>query len=164
MDISNNIYSNIFDLPDELLFIIINKLNINDAIYSLMDINERFVQLIFDPLYIQNLDITTMTMNSYYDRIFSVHEQVLSRLCQNILPKVHDQVKKLVIEQHSIEHILTFNYSQLYSLSLVNFKEEILFQYLTGIVLIFHFFTFINKINSDLQIQIFVILLNKSHI
>jgi hypothetical protein len=108
-----------------------------------------------------------MTMNSFYDRTFSVHEQVLSRICENILPKIHDQIKKLAIEQHSIERILTFNYFQLYSLSLVNFKEEILFQYLIGIFLILSFFfIFINEMNFYLKIiQFFVIFLhNKSHI
>ena len=138
MNISNNNHSNIFDLPNEILFIIINKLNFGDVIYSLVDVNERFLQLVFDPLYIQELDITLMTMKSFYQRTFSLHEQVVSNICENILPKIHDQVKQLAIEQHSIERILTHNYSQLYSLSLVNFKEEILFQYLTGRFFIFN--------------------------
>ncbi|CAF0767868.1 unnamed protein product [Adineta steineri] len=131
MNIPNNNHSNIFNLPNEILFIIVKKLNISDVIYSLMDINERFVQLLFDPFYIQNLNLTLMTMKSFYQRTFSLHKQVLSNICRNILPKIHDQVKQLVIEQHSIERILTHNYSQLYSLSLVNFEEEILFRYLT---------------------------------
>jgi hypothetical protein len=60
MNISNNNHPNIFDLPNEILFIIINKLNISDVFYSLVDINERFAQLVLDPLYIQNLDITQL--------------------------------------------------------------------------------------------------------
>ncbi|CAF1288616.1 unnamed protein product [Adineta steineri] len=130
MNISNNNYSNIFDLPNEILFIIIKKLNIGDVIYSLVNVNERFVHLLFDPFYIQNLNITLMTIKSFYQRTFSLHEQVLSNICENILPNIHDQVKQLTVEQHSIERILTHNYSQLYSLSLVNFKEEILCKYL----------------------------------
>ena len=132
MNISN--YNpNIFDLPNEILFMIINKLNIGNVFYSLVDVDERFVQLVLDPLYIEHVDITIMTIKSYYNRTFSVHKQVLSRLCENILPKIADQVKKLAIEQHSIQRILNFKYSQLYSLSLVNSKKEILLQYLTGI-------------------------------
>ncbi|CAF4345258.1 unnamed protein product, partial [Adineta steineri] len=130
----NNSYDNypsIFSLPNEILFIIINKLNISDVIYSLVNVNERFVHLLFDPFYIQNLNITFMTMKSFYQRTFSLHEQVLSNICENILPNIHDQVKQLTIEEHSIERILTHNYPQLYSLSLVNFKEEILCQYIT---------------------------------
>jgi hypothetical protein len=136
MNISNNIHPNIIDLPNEILFLIINKLNIEDVVYSLINLDQRFLQLVFDPLYIQNLNITVMTMNSYYNRSFSIHEQVLSRICENILPYIHNRIKKLVIEQQSIERILTFNYSQLYSLSLVNFNEGTLFQYLTSILLI----------------------------
>ncbi|CAF3926987.1 unnamed protein product [Rotaria sordida] len=152
MNISNNNYLNIFDLPNEILFIIINKLNIVDVFYSLVDVNERFAQLILDRLYIQNFDITVMTMNSFYDRTFSVHEQVLSRICENILPKIHDQIKKLAIEQHSIERILTFNYSQLYSLSLINFKEEILFQYLIDYSILRDLLTQqITHLNIDIQ-------------
>ena len=136
MNMLDNDHRNIFDLPDEILFMIMNKLNIGDIIYSLVDVNERFGQLVLDSVYIQNVDITLMTMNSFSDRTFSVHEKICSRICKNILPKIHDEVKQLAIEQHSIERILTFNYSQLYSLSLVNFKEEILFQYLMSIFLI----------------------------
>ncbi|CAF1121085.1 unnamed protein product [Adineta steineri] len=131
MNISNNNYSNIFDLPNEILFIIIKKLNISDVIYSLVDVNERFGRLLFDPFYIQNLNITLKTMKPFCHRTFSIHEQVLSNICENILPNIHDQVKQLAIEEHSIERIFIYNYSQLYSLSLVNFKEEILCKYLT---------------------------------
>ncbi len=134
MNISNNNHLNIVDLPNEILLIIISKLNIGEVFYSLVDINERFVQLVLDPLYIRNLDMTIMTMQSFYNRTFSIDDQVLSRICENILPQIFDQVNKLTVEQNSIERILTVNYPQLYSLSFVNFKEERLFQYLTGIL------------------------------
>ncbi len=89
--------------------------------------------MVLDPLYILNLDMTAVTMKSYFDYSFSIDDQLLSRICETILPKIHDHVNKLTIEQHSMERILfTFNYPQLYSLSLVNFQEEILLRYLTG--------------------------------
>ncbi|CAF1288753.1 unnamed protein product [Adineta steineri] len=151
----NNSYDNypsIFNLPNEILFIIIKKLNIADVIYSLVDVNERFVQLVFDPLYIQNLNITLMTIKSFYHRTFSVSEQVLSNICENILPNIHDQVKKLTIEQHSIKRILTHNYPQLYSLSLVNFKEEILYQHLRDHSALRNLLTHqITHLNIDIQ-------------
>ena len=166
MNSSNKNGPNVFDLPNEILFIIINKLNTDDVFHSLLDSNERFAQIILDPFYIRNLDISIMTMNSFYDRTFSLHEEVLSKICERILPKIHHQVHELTIEQHSIERILKFNYSQLYSLFLVNFKEEMLFQYLTGIFFHTYFRILINQKNFYLQIiQIFVIFLhNKSHI
>ncbi|CAF4032687.1 unnamed protein product, partial [Adineta steineri] len=161
----NNSYDNypsIFNLPNEILFIIIKKLNISDVIYSLVDVNERFVQLLFDPLYIQNLNITLMTIKSFYQRTFSVSKQVLSNICENILPNIHDQVKQLAIEQHSIERILTHNYSQLYSLSLVNFKEEILCKYLRGHSAFRHLLTQqITHLNIDIQSDEIPILLSQ---
>ena len=68
MNISNNNHPHIFDLPNEILFIIINKLNIVDVSYSLVDLNERFAQLVLNPLYIQNLDITIVLFQ--YMKIF----------------------------------------------------------------------------------------------
>ncbi|CAF4166176.1 unnamed protein product, partial [Adineta steineri] len=138
------------------------KLNIGDVIYSLMDINERFVRLLFDPLYIQNLNITLMTIKSFYQRTFSIHKQVLSNICKNILPNIHDQVKQLVIEQHSIKRILTHNYSQLYSLSLVNFKEKILCKYLRDHSALRDLLTQqITHLNIDIQSDEVPILLSK---
>jgi len=137
MNSSNNNRLNIHDLPNEILFIIANELNIAD-VYSLIDIDERFAQILLDPLYIRNLrnlDMTTKTMKSYFDYTFSIDDQVLSRICEKILPQTHDHVNKLTIEQNSMERILTVSYPQLYSLSLIDVQEKILFQYLTGILL-----------------------------
>jgi hypothetical protein len=136
--------SNILDLPNEILLIIINKLSIIDVFYSLVDINERFAQLVLDPLYIRHLDMTVMTMKSFFEHTYSVDDQVLSKICENILPQIHSQVNKLTVEQHSMELILlNINYPKLYSISLVNFQKEILLQYLTGILLIVNFLRFI---------------------
>ncbi|CAF1594248.1 unnamed protein product, partial [Adineta steineri] len=156
-------YPSIFNLPNEILFIIIKKLNIADVIHSLVDVNERFVQLLFDPFYIQNLNITLMTIKSFYYRTFSIHEQVLSNICENILPNIHDQVKKLTIEEHSIERILTYNNAQLYSLSLVNFEEEILYQYITDYSVLRDLCTHqITHLNVDIQSDEIQTLLSKT--
>ena len=40
---------NILDLPDEMLLVIFNKLNMIDVLSSLVDVNERFNRLVFDP-------------------------------------------------------------------------------------------------------------------
>ncbi|CAF4355195.1 unnamed protein product, partial [Rotaria sordida] len=57
-----------------------------NVLYALVGVNQRFDQLVLDPLYIRNLDMTSMTMKSYHDRIYSIDNQVLSRICKNILP------------------------------------------------------------------------------
>jgi hypothetical protein len=133
MDTSNNDNLNILDLPDEILLIIFNKLNTIDVFYSLVDVNERFDRLVLNSLHIRNLDTTNMVIKSYYDRTFSIDNNVLSKISEKILPRIHHQLKELIVEQNSVKHIfLNGNYPQLDSLSLVNFEKEILFQHLTG--------------------------------
>jgi hypothetical protein len=137
MDISNNNNLNILDLPNEILLVIFNKLSTTDVLYSLVDVNERFDRLVFHSLHIRNLDTTSMVIKSYYDRSFSIDENVLLRIREKILPRIHHQLNEIIVEQNSMEYILfTVDYPQLYSLSLVNFQEEILFQYLTGTLFI----------------------------
>jgi hypothetical protein len=112
---------------------IFNKLNMVDVLYSLVDVTQRFDQLVLDPFYMRNLDMTCMTMKSFYDRSYSIDEQFFSKICENILPRIHHPINELIVEQHSIERVLyTINYSQFYSLSLIDFQEEVLFKYLTG--------------------------------
>jgi hypothetical protein len=140
MNISNKNHLHILDLPNEILFIIFNKLNMVDVLYSLVNVTPRFDQLVLDPLYVHNLDMTSMTMKSYFDLIYSIDNQVLDRICKNILPRIHHQVKELIVEQDSIERVLhTINYPQLYSLSLIDFQEEVLLKYLTGKLFYFYF-------------------------
>jgi len=129
---------NILDLSNEILLIIFNKLNTVDAFYSLVDVNERFDDLVLDSLHIRNLDMASMIIKSNFDATLSNDNGVLSGICSKILPRIHHQLNELTVEQHPMKRILfTVNYPQLYSLSLVNFQEEILFQYLTGILLNF---------------------------
>jgi hypothetical protein len=140
MDIPNNNKLNILNLPNEILLFIFNKLKTIDALYSLVDVNERFDRLIFDSLHIRNLDTTSMVIKSYYNRNFSIDKNVLLRISEKILPRIYHQLNELIVEQYSMEHILfAFNYPQLYSLSLVNFQEEMLFECLTGILFIVYF-------------------------
>ncbi|CAF4581835.1 unnamed protein product [Rotaria sp. Silwood2] len=126
---------NIFDLPDEILLVICNKINIVDVLYSLVDVNQRFDRLVLDPLTIRNLSMTIRTFESLYDQTFSIDDKILSRICDKILCRIYDQTNTLTVEQYSVKRILhAANYPQLYSLSFINFEEEILNQYLTGIV------------------------------
>jgi hypothetical protein len=128
--LNKNHHLNMLDLPNEILLIIFNKLSMVDVFYSLVNVCERFDQLAFDPLHIRNLDMTSMTMKSFFDRLYSVDDQVLDRICENILPRIHHQLNELIIEQHSIQRVLhTLNYPQLYSLTLMNFEAKKLSKY-----------------------------------
>lgn len=122
---------NILDLPDEILLAIINKLNMIDVLYSLVDVNQRLDRVILDPLYIHHLNLT---VKSFFKNNSSVDNQVLDRICQAILPRINSKISKITVDQHSMERILhAAVYPQLYSLSLVDFRQETLLPYLTGI-------------------------------
>ncbi|CAF3386053.1 unnamed protein product [Rotaria socialis] len=129
MNTSSNNNIIILDLPNEILVIIFNKLNMIDAFYSLVDVNERFNRLVFDRLYIHNLDLTVKSSN----RMSSINNQMLDKVCEKILPRIYHQVNKLTVEPYSIERLLfTTGYPQLDSLSLINFQKETFYKYLTG--------------------------------
>lgn len=133
MNTSNINHFGILDLPNEILLMIFNKLNMVDVLYSLVDVTQRFDQLVLDPFYIRNLSLTSMRMKSFFDRTYSIDDEILLKLCKNILPRIYHQVNELTVEQHSMEHVLhTTNYPQLYSLTLLDFQEEILLNYLTS--------------------------------
>ena len=121
-----------------MLISIFNKLNNVDILYSLVDVNQRFDRLVVDSLYVRDLNMTNiMSINSLYNQTSSIDTQVLSEICSKVLPQIDHQVHKLTVEQGTMKRILlAANYGQLYSLSLINFQEEILYQYLTGILLL----------------------------
>jgi hypothetical protein len=130
---------NILDLSDEIIFIILKKLNTIDVLHSIVDVNQRFHRLALDSCYIRDLNMTSiMPIDSLSDQISSKDTQLISRICQKILPHIHYHVHKLTVEQDSMKQILlATNYPQLYSLSLINFRKDILYQYLTGMTFIF---------------------------
>jgi hypothetical protein len=130
---SNNSYLNILDLPDEILFIILNKLKMIDVFYSLMDINQRFRRLVLDSLYIRHLDMTnTININSEYNQCALIDTEVFAQICSNVLPRIDHQVYEITIEEDLLKGILAANYPQLYSLTILNCHEQLLYQNLTG--------------------------------
>ncbi len=131
----NNNHLNILNLPNENLYIIFHKLNMIDVLYSLAGVNQRFQRLALDSLYIHDLNMVNIgIINSLHDHTSSVDTQVLSRVCEKILPRIHHQIQKLTVEEFSMKQVLHVSkYPQLYSLSLINFREETLCEYLTGI-------------------------------
>jgi len=132
----SGLYSNdikIVDLADEILLMILNKLDQIDVLHSVVHVNRRFQELALDPLYIRDLHLSDMSnLKSLFDSTLPFDRESISRLSEEILPQIHHLVQKLTIEQCLAKHVLGMNYPQLYSLSLMHFEEEILYQYLTG--------------------------------
>jgi hypothetical protein len=111
---------------------IFKKLKMVDVVYSCMNINERLDQLVFDSLDRHHVD---MTVHSSLDYVSPLDDQVLNKICETILPRIYHQVNKLTLDPQSIERtLLTVNYPNLYSLSLVDFPERTLLRYLEGIL------------------------------
>ncbi|UJR17896.1 hypothetical protein I4U23_004795 [Adineta vaga] len=122
---------NILDLPNELLIIIFKKLNTTDALYSLVDVNERLSDIVLDSLHIRRLDAARMLRGSHFDPNIPMNQEMLSKICEKILSQLHLQLNELVVEQYSFKTILLSNiYPKLFSLSFANFQEKILLQYL----------------------------------
>ena len=129
----NKFNTNLLDLPDEIFLMIFKDLTMLDMFSSLVNVDRRFHRLAIDPHYVRHFDLTdTMIIRSLCKRSSSIDTQFLSRFNEQILPRIHHYIHQLTVEQSSIKSFLTVNYPQLDSLSLVNFEEEILYQYFTG--------------------------------
>lgn len=118
---------NLLDLPDEILLMILNHMTMLDVIHSLMDTNHRLDRLALDYLYTRHLNLSGSS---------NIKTQVLTRICDKILPQIHDQIHQLTVEQDSMRDVLSAaEYPKLSSLCLRQFDEEILYQSLTGKIL-----------------------------
>ncbi len=96
---------NLLDLPNELLFIILNKLGNVNALYSLLDlINKRFNSLLQDNIFTNTLKLTKTT--SDYDNNSSLDDPIVDRFCSDILPRIHLNVKHLTLNSKSMKRIL----------------------------------------------------------
>jgi hypothetical protein len=121
---------NLFDLPDEILLFILKKLNVVDVLFRLSGLHSRFDQLLFDRVYVRELDFT---IKSWDDSISPMDDLVIDRVCEKILPHINDKIMKLTLEPNATERILrAVDYPKLSSLSLMNFSKKTLIQHLTG--------------------------------
>lgn len=135
MKIINKNDMNILDLPDEMLLAIFRKMNMIDVFYSLVDVNRRFHGLVLDLLCIFHLNLTNQTL---LNEKSTVANQLVDRICEKLLIRSHQKINKLTVQPITMKCVLLpINYSQLYSLSLVNFEQKMLLQNLTGIFFIF---------------------------
>ncbi len=122
---------NILNLPDEMLYAILNKLSMVNVFYSLVDVNERFDRLALDSLYIHHLNFMGKPLVKCYPS--STDDQVLDQICRKILPRICNNVYKLTVGRLSLERVLGIaDYPQLYSLSLVHFPVKTLLSQLSG--------------------------------
>ncbi|CAF4635058.1 unnamed protein product [Rotaria sp. Silwood2] len=110
------------DLPDEILLMILKKLNSISLLYSLIGVNKRLDTIVRDPIFTRHLKLMRHFSN---DSIEPLSDAILSRLCSKILLEIRNQVQWLDLEASSIERILlATNYPNLYGLGLFNLDTE----------------------------------------
>jgi hypothetical protein len=111
-------------LPNEILVTILKKLDSVDILYSLFGINnERLDSIIQDKIFSNTLNFASTVRNS----------TMLDRFCDYILPRIHYNVKCLIVEPVSMERILlTTHYPNLTDLKLFHFQRDNSLDYSTG--------------------------------
>ncbi|CAF1158493.1 unnamed protein product [Rotaria sordida] len=66
-------------------------------------INEKFDILLQDNIFTNTLNL--ISRSSTDDHICSIDNRILDRFCIDILPKIHHNVKHLILESTSMEHV-----------------------------------------------------------
>jgi len=121
----------LLDLPNEILFFILKKLENIDVLYSLLGINhQRLESIAQDKTFTTKLNLILMSSN---DNICTVSNRILNRYYSNIFPKISYNIKYLILDSSSIEQILfAGNYPNLNNIKLYNFNKKILSTYFQG--------------------------------
>ncbi|CAF3892744.1 unnamed protein product, partial [Rotaria sordida] len=110
--------------------LIASQLDNMDVLYSLLDVdNQRLDIILQENTFTNNLKFVLTTLT---DDISSIVDPILNRFCINILPKIHYNVKSLILDSISMEKILLAgDYPNLTQLKLFNFNGKIVSRYFT---------------------------------
>jgi hypothetical protein len=113
---------NILDLCDEILLVILNKLNNIDVLYSLIGVNRKLDRLARDITFTQSVDLVAISSNEHNG---SRNKSILDRFCFSIMPRIQHSIECLTLDPLSIDRVLCIgNYSKLHKLTLVNLQLE----------------------------------------
>ncbi|CAF2748567.1 unnamed protein product [Rotaria sp. Silwood2] len=125
----NQYIVHLLDLPNEILFIILKKLENVDVLYSLLGINNQRLEIIAQEQIFTNI-LNFVSKSQSTDEISSISSTILDRFCISILPRIHKNIKSLIIESVSMEEILRVgNYPNLTKLKIFNFNKLIVSKY-----------------------------------
>lgn len=118
------------DLPNEILILILKKLDNVDVLYSLYGINKRFNSITEHNTFTNTLKLVSTSSN---DNVCSIPDRILNRFSSFILPHIHYHIKSLVLEPSSMETILRAgNFPNLSEIKIFNFTRDIVSRYFTG--------------------------------
>jgi hypothetical protein len=117
----NHSSTQLMRLPDELLLIILKKLDNVDMLLSLMGSNPRLEQIIRDPCFTTEIDLIKLNDDERCAQV----DTFIDRFCSDILPRIHHQIKWLKVQSTSMERLLlAADYSNLSQLDIFIPHEE----------------------------------------
>ena len=119
----NQCGAQLMNLPDELLLIILEKLDNVDVLYSLMGLNLRLDRIIHDPCF--TTEINFIKLN---DDTCEQVNTLIDRYCLDILPTIAHRIRWLKVRSTSMERIVSAaDYPNLSQLDIfIPHKEPIL--------------------------------------
>ena len=113
----------LLDLSDEILLMILKKLNNVDVLYSLLDINNGRLNILAQ----ENTFTNILKVPIIYDYSF------IDRFCIDILPRIHHNVKCFIFHRLCIKRILlATDYPNLTELKILHFEQRFALNYLTS--------------------------------
>ncbi len=105
------------NLPDEIILIILKKLDNVEVLSSLIRVNKRFNKIAHDSIFTSHLSLMKYSSNN--STYYAVPDSILDRFCSETLPSIHHKINWLDLESTTIERVLlATNYSNLYGLGL----------------------------------------------
>ena len=127
----------ILHLPNEILFLILSKLNNIDVLYSLLNIgNQRLDNIVQHSIFSKILNFVSISQST--DEVSSIPTTILNRFYVDILPRIYNNVKSLIVESVSMEYILrAAYYPNLTELKIFNINKAIVSRYFSGKRLVF---------------------------
>ena len=122
----------LLDLPNEILFLILRKLDNVDVLYSLLGVNNRRLEVVAQQDTFTNI-LDFACASRLTDEISPVPVLRLVRFCDLILPRIHINVRTLMVEAGSMEPILRAAiFPNLTQLKIYNFNQAIVSHYFKG--------------------------------
>lgn len=123
----NRVTPHLTNLPDELLLIILRKLESVDVLYSLLGVNKDLDRIVRDPWF-----TTAIKFIRPNGENFDENEVFIGRFCSIILPKIHHLIKWLKLDSTLMERLLqTADYPNLSQLDIF-ISHEMPILYLNG--------------------------------
>lgn len=98
----NHSSAQLMKLPDELLLIILKKLDHSDVLYSLLGLSIRLDQIIRGPYFTTKINLIKLKDDERSEEV----ETWIDRFCLEILPTIGHRIQWLKVQSTSMERIL----------------------------------------------------------